>query len=112
MIIATTPSNVFTDCIHNALASESDSDLHTSETSMSENLNSNTKVTAKDLVAEQVSDPSLSTCWSLANKNKGSYFVKDGLLFHNDVIAGHNCEQLCVPMSRRQHILTLAHEVY
>ena len=55
---------------------------------------------------------SFSTCWALANKNKGGYFVKDGILFHKGIIAGQSCEQLCVPVGRRQHILSLAHEVY
>jgi len=58
-------------------------------------LDYDTKATAKELIAEQLSDSSLSTCCALANKNKGGYVVKDGILFHKGIIAGQSCEQLC-----------------
>jgi len=64
------------------------SHLDTDKTSITDNLDSNTKATAKELIAEQLSDSSLATCWALVNKNKGSYFVKDGILFHKGIIAG------------------------
>ena len=76
----------------------------TDNKSSTDNLDSNTKATAKELIAEQLSDSSLSTCWALANKNKGGYFVKDGILFHKGIIAGQSCEQLCVPVRRRQSL--------
>jgi len=81
-------------------------------TPLTDNLDSNTKATAKELTAEQLPDSSISTCWTLANKNKGSNYIKDEILFHKGIIAGQSCDQLCVPVGRRQHILSLAHEVY
>ena len=33
-------------------------------------------------------------------------------MYHKATVAGHLCEQLCVPLSRRSQVLTLAHEVY
>jgi len=33
-------------------------------------------------------------------------------LYHKATVAGQLCEQLCVPLSRRFQMLTLAHEVY
>jgi len=68
--------------------------------------------TTSELIADQAADPSLSAGWTLAQKGKGGYFIRDGIIFHQSVIAGQNCEQLCVPINRRQHVLTLAHEVY
>jgi len=78
-------------------------DLDADKKSSTDNLDYDTKATAKELIAEQLSDSSLST-WALANKNKGGYVVKDGILFHKGIIAGQSCEQLCVPVSRRQSL--------
>ena len=79
---------------------------------MTDKPSSSGTVTTEELIAEQMSDPSLSTCWKSAKKNTSGYFIKDGILFHRRMIADQNCEQLCVPMGRRQHVPTLAHEVY
>jgi len=43
---------------------------------------------------------------------KLTLYIKDGILFHRGVVAGQDCEQLCVPVTRRTQVLTLAHEVY
>jgi len=70
------------------------------------------KVNTHDLIQEQKDDETLAQCWSLANKQKGGYYVKNGLLFHICKIAGQCCEQLCLPRQRRPLVLNLAHEVY
>jgi len=70
------------------------------------------KPSTQELIEEQKSDETLAQCWSLANKQKGGYYVKDGLLYHLGKIAGQFCEQLCVPIKRRPQVLSLAHEVY
>jgi len=80
-----TQPEVFTGLITDTSASESESDLDTDKGSRTDSLDSNTKATAKEFIAEQLSDSSLSTCWALANKNKGSYFVKDGILLHIEI---------------------------
>jgi len=61
-----TQPEVFTDLITDASASDSESDLDTDKKSSTDNLDSNTKATAKELFTEQLSDSSLSTCWALA----------------------------------------------
>ena len=64
------------------------------------------------LIQEQINDPTLTDCWSLARNGKGGYYIKNGMLFHLGMVAGQNCEQLCVPTVRRPHVLNLAHEVF
>ena len=107
-------ANVLTDVISDTSDSESqsDSNLDTNDTTKMHTLNSTGTATTSELIADQTADPSLSTGWTLAQKGKGGYFIRDGILFHQGVVAGQNCEQLCVPINRRQHVLTLAHEVY
>jgi len=75
---------VFTDFVTNTYTSESD--LNADKTSSTDILDCNTR-TAKELIAKQLSDSSLSTCWALAYRNKGNYFIKDRILY-KDVIAG------------------------
>lgn len=60
---------------------------------------------------EQLDDTSLAGCWRLANQNKGAYFVRDELLCHNEHIMGQRVDQLCVPASRRNYTLKMAHEM-
>jgi len=78
----------------------------------SDECNLETNPGTHELIEEQKNDESLAQCWSLANKQKGGYYVKNGLLYHLGKIAGQFCEQLCVPLQRRPQILSLAHEVY
>ena len=65
-----------------------------------------------ELRQEQKQDTTLSGSWALAAKTKGGYYVKNDLLYHSGTVAGQLCEQLCVPLTRRLQVLTLAHEVY
>jgi Integrase zinc binding domain len=61
---------------------------------------------------EQLSDDTLASCWSLAKRNKGGYFVKDDLLYHTEQFIGQVLIQLCVPVQRRKTVLDLAHGLY
>ena len=70
------------------------------------------KPSTLELIQEQKDDETLSQCWLLAARQKGGYYVKNGLLFHVAKIAGQTCEQLCVPFTRRSQVLSLAHEIY
>ena len=69
-------------------------------------------VNSAQLHQEQKQDVTLTSSWALATKDKGGYYIKNDLLYHSGTIAGQSCEQLCVPLSRRLQVLTLAHEVY
>jgi len=60
---------------------------------------------------EQQNDASLKKCWVLAEKGKGGFVVRDGLLYHQEKVdsVGEKCFQLCLPTSRRKSVLELAH---
>ena len=45
----------------------------------------------------------------MAEENKNGFFVHDDLLFRSERILGHTFKQLCVPQSRRNTVLDLAH---
>ena len=62
--------------------------------------------------AHKTQDATLISSWALTTKDKGGYYIKNDLLYHFGTIAGQSCEQLCVPLSLRLQVLTLAHEVY
>ena len=64
------------------------------------------------LIAEQKNDKSLANCWSLADRAKAGYFVRDGILYRRERILGHEYEQLCLPVTRRALAIKLAHETY
>jgi hypothetical protein len=70
------------------------------------------KASAELLCQEQHLDTSLDGCRDLAMKNKGGYYIRDGLLFHIDTVSGYSIEQLCVPIGRRAHVLQLAHDSF
>ena len=69
-----TKSEVFTDFVTGISASESE--LNADKTSVTDNLDSNTKATATELIADQLSDSFLFTCWALAKKNKRQLFYQ------------------------------------
>ena len=68
-----------------------------------------TKAESQCLSAEQKQDESLSHWWKLAEENKNGFFVHNDLLFRTERILGHTFKQLCVPQSRRNMVLDLAH---
>jgi len=48
----------------------------------------------------------------LADRDKAGYYVRDGILYRKEKILGHEIEQLCLPRSRREQAIRLAHETY
>ena len=65
---------------------------------------------ASKLLDEQQQDASLAECWSMASQGKGNFVVSRGLLYRKDKVEGQSVCQLCVPSTRREPILKLAHD--
>jgi len=65
----------------------------------------------QQLIKEQREDKSLANCWSLAQRDKAGYFVRNGILYRKEKILGQEFEQLCLPRSRRAEAIKLAHQV-
>ena len=65
----------------------------------------------EQLIKEQHEDKSLANCWSLAQRDKAGYFVRDGILYRKEKLLGQEFEQLCLPKSRRAEAIKLAHQV-
>ena len=63
-----------------------------------------------DLIEEQQVDASLKQCWAMAKINKGGFVVDQGVLYHYDKVEGQQVCQLCVPTSRRDSVMKLAHD--
>ena len=70
------------------------------------------KASAEILRREQRSDRSLIHCWSLADRHKAGYYVRDGVLYRNYKYLGQDYEQLVLPVNRRSEVMKLAHEIY
>jgi len=83
-------------------------DKHESENDMSDPR----KASAEILRRDQRSDRSLIHCWSLADRQKAGYYVRDGVLYRNYKYLGQEYEQLVLPVNRRQEVIKLAHEIY
>jgi len=66
----------------------------------------------EQLALEQHNDKSLNICWSLAKRAKGGYYIRNGILYRQDKILGHDVEQLCLPISGRAQAIRLAHETF
>ena len=58
-----------------------------------------TKATAEILKNEQRTDKSLAQCWTLAERDKAGYFVKDGILYRHQKLYGFDYEQLMLPFT-------------
>jgi len=80
--------------------------------SENENMSDPRKASAEILGRDQKSDRSLIHCWSLADRHKAGYYVRDGVLYHNYKYLGQEYEQLVLPVNRRQEVMRLAHEIY
>ena len=70
------------------------------------------KASAEILRRDQRSDRSLIHCWSLADRHKAGYYVRDGVLYRNYKYLGQDYEQLVLPVNRRSEVMKLAHEIY
>ena len=65
---------------------------------------------ARKLLDKQQKDASLADCWSMACQGKGNFVLSQGLLYRKDKVEGQPVCQLCVPTTRREPILKLAHD--
>jgi len=66
---------------------------------------SGTRADVKTMRKEQIEDDTLKGWWSLAKREKGGFFVKDGLLYHAEKILGQSFSQLCLPKTRKTQVL-------
>jgi len=82
------------------------------ENDENENMSDPHRASAEILISEQKSDRSLIHCWSLAERQRAGYYVRDGILYRNYKYLGQNYEQLVLPVNRRQEVIKLAHEIY
>ena len=67
---------------------------------------------AEQIALEQQNDKSLALCFSLAERAKAGYYIRDNMLYRKENILGHDVEQLCLPRSRRSQTIRLAHETF
>jgi len=80
-----------------------------SENDENENMSDPRKASAEILISEQKSDRSLIHCWSLAERQRVGYYVRNGILYRNYKYLGQNYEQqLVLPVNRRQEVIKLA----
>ena len=70
------------------------------------------KANAETIRQEQLDDETLKGWWSLAKREKGGFFTKDGILCRAETILGQGFTQLCLPKSRRVQVLELAHDTF
>jgi len=63
-----------------------------------------------ELIEEQQADASLKQWWAMAKVNKGGFVVDQAVLYHFDKVEGQQVCQLCVPTSRRDSVMKLAHD--
>jgi len=84
-------------------------DKHESE---NVNMSDPRKASAEILRRDQRSDRSLIHCWSLADRQKAGYYVRDGVLYRNYKYLGQDYEQLVLPVNRHPEVMKLAHEIY
>jgi len=63
-----------------------------------------------ELIKEQKEDVNLTQCWDMAKANKGDFIIDNGVLYHVDKVEGQRICQLCVPSSRRDSVMRLAHD--
>jgi len=80
--------------------------------SENDNMSDPRKAPAEILRRDQKSDRSLINCWSLADRQKAEYYVRNGVLYRNYKYLGQEYEQLVLPVNRRQEVIRLAHEIY
>ena len=80
--------------------------------SRNENMSEPRKASAEVLRRDQKSDRSLINCWSLTDRQRAGYYVRDRVLYRNYKYLDQNNEQLVLPVNRRQEVMRLAHEIY
>ena len=91
-----------------------DNVIDADDDTVNDNADTNDKPTSSvdALITEQKTDKSLAVCWSLAERGKAGYYVREGILYRKERILGHEYEQLCLPATRRAQAIKLAHETF
>jgi hypothetical protein len=69
------------------------------------------KIARDCLIKEQQDDNTLQSCWKLAHERRSGFRVDNGILVHDEKILGQNFTQLCLPSSRIDHVMSIAHDV-
>jgi len=62
------------------------------------------------LVKDQMKDESLAGAFAFAKQRKGTYYTRNGLLYHKATICDRPVERIVVPKGLRQSLLELAHD--
>ena len=66
-------------------------------TDMHNSISSSSKANVETIRQEQIDDETLNGWWSLAKRDKGGFYIKDGMLYHMERILGQCFFQLCLP---------------
>ena len=66
-------------------------------------------VDVERLIVEQQSDDTLKPAFKMFAQGRGSFFMRNGLLYRKGHILGQTYDQLCLPKSRRDYVLELGH---
>ncbi|GFV50072.1 hypothetical protein TNCV_2354571 [Trichonephila clavipes] len=59
----------------------------------------------------QREDDTLKKLWSLAEQQKNSVKIHNGILVHSEYICGENIDQVVLPQCKREEVLKMAHDV-
>jgi hypothetical protein len=85
-----------------------DSPGHVESVSADDDLRCADAVTLRN---EQLTDPALAKYWNFAREEKCGFFLKDGLLYRHGKVNGEKVIQLCLPETRIDTVLELAHDM-
>ena len=91
-------------------ANDSYIDVDNIDSSIAQTVNSTASIDL--LLQEQQLDETLKSCWALVKRNKGNYYIKNGLLYRIENVSGGKTEALLIPVGRRMQVLKLAHEMF
>ncbi|GFV89301.1 retrovirus-related Pol polyprotein from transposon opus [Trichonephila clavipes] len=67
--------------------------------------------TRSTFIKMQREDDTLKKLWSLAEKQKNSVKIHNGILTHSEYICGENIDQVVLPQCKREEVLKMAHDV-
>lgn len=84
--------------------------LNISDANISDSSDPITHGSREQLIKDQMSDVTLKSSRSLADRKKGGYRWIDGMLFHHDKVLNQSVTQLVVPSNRRANIISFAHD--
>ncbi|GFV44953.1 retrovirus-related Pol polyprotein from transposon opus [Trichonephila clavipes] len=67
--------------------------------------------TRSTFIKMQREDDTLKKLWSLAEQQKNSVKIHNGILVHSEYICGENIDQVVLPQCKREEVLKMAHDV-